>query len=603
MGNSCSCVTEQQVTDALKAQLLDAAKDQLQKEFDQTLPDNSSLQDYTSALSKAYFKKQFEYDWDPTNPKPPKLEPINPRIHAATDYCIINGHQDLRQGVAAYVADGLESVHLDDWMKVIGKFANYPCDNEWHDGTYSETYDSKNPGTDSYRFDVSLLYTNATRTDSAVEATLHILFFVGVYYTVSSPAAETFHNLQSKAYTAAASLPNVTQSPIVNDVDLKKALYQYNAPNFKDKWQYDYNTGKPSDFATDESEPIFSKNQDLAYFNTRTLTDDQIDTYVQLHIMDGIHITVPDGTSSGEGLDVPFLHYADPRTLFASRVEGRDVKSVIAAQFKHVLGNPDSGGWKYTELDKTFGVGLASWRPIRINALMAYYSSSATIIVENKDVTVDMIYVYFFGIVYELQPDPIIQDMTRSLCKNIPGISPNEIPKHITPTQLTNFIEKFNVAGFDKQYGFHFPDDDTGMTPKIKYWRAFFEFQTHNPLRSDIEDKIEKQIFGPDDKVDEEIKHHLQKSVYDFMVNYFADVSGTAYPKTDNEWYSIRKQNSFSYEGHKNSNWDLQARTSWAYANAKMTEDGQGGETVQYFYLSLLLYITADEDEESDSDV
>ena len=67
-----------------------------------------------------------------------------------------------------------------DLSAIIGKYANYPCDNEWHYGSCSETYDSTTSGIDSYQFDLSLIYTNATRTESAIEATLHILYFVGV---------------------------------------------------------------------------------------------------------------------------------------------------------------------------------------------------------------------------------------------------------------------------------------------------------------------------------------------------------------------------------------------------------------------------------------
>jgi hypothetical protein len=392
-----------------------------------------------------------------------------------------------------------------------------------------------------------------------------------------SPAAKTFAKLQSDAYTAAQALANVTQKPVKNDIDLAKALYQYDAPIFKNKWSYDYDTGKPSDFATDETEPVFTKNQHLAYMNTRTLTDAQVEEYIKLHIMDALNIPIDD--------------IADA------------VKTEIKSQFEQILKTSDTGGWKYAQIDKTYGLHQASERPIRINALIAYYSKSATITVAGKQVTVDMIYLYFFGLVYELEPDPIVQDMTRTLCQNIPGISQGAIPKHITPTQLTGFVETFNVSKFDKEYGFHFPDDESHITPKIKYWRAFFEFNTYNPSLADIKDKVEKQIFGPDPTEDEEIKHDLQKTVYNWIVDHFADFAGTSYAKDDNEWYNQVKKNNFTYKGKKQDTWDLEARTSWAYANATITEDIRGGETIKYFYLSFLMYVTAEVEDDSDSDV
>ncbi|KAF8882626.1 hypothetical protein CPB84DRAFT_1750862 [Gymnopilus junonius] len=287
-----------------------------------------------------------------------------------------------------------------------------------------------------------------------------------------------------------------------------------------------------------------SNNHHLAYFNTHNLTNDQVDTYVELHIMDGIYITVPDD------LDSEATKIVD------------SIKDTISAHFQEILKNSDSGGWEYNELDKAFGIGLASQRPIRINALVAYYSSSMVIAVAGQAETVDMIYMYFFGVVYELQPTNIVQDMQQSLCKNIPGIN---------------------------LYAFHFPDDDSGITSNIKYWRAFFEFMNFDPGVSEIQDKVEEQVFGPDNTIDLEIRHGLQKKVYNFMVKTFKNLAGPSYPKEDNEWYSLRKQNNFPYISDTGSDWEMQVRTSWVYANAKVTETARGRETVEHFYLSLLL--------------
>ncbi|KAF8882632.1 hypothetical protein CPB84DRAFT_1750867 [Gymnopilus junonius] len=266
---------------------------------------------------------------------------------------------------------------------------------------YNEIYDSINPDIDSYQLHISLIYTNATHTESAVKVTLHILYFVGVYYTVLSPAVSVFHNLQSQAYSPAALLPLVTLPSVTNNVDLDQALYEYNMPNFYTKWNYLYDSDeKPTDFATNESQPIFSKNQDLAYFNTCSLTNYQVDAYVQLHIMEYIM------TSKFPNILPKIIYFL----LDAAKVIDA-VKGAISAHFLDILGIQDLGRWKYNVLDKTFGIGLATWRPIRINVLITYYSSSKKILVEGKEVTVDMIYLYFFGVIYELQTSPIVQDM------------------------------------------------------------------------------------------------------------------------------------------------------------------------------------------------
>ena len=67
-----------------------------------------------------------------------------------------------------------------DLAATIRKYLTYPCDNEWHSGSSSATYDAANPDVESYQLDLSLIYSAATRTESAVEATVHIIYFVGV---------------------------------------------------------------------------------------------------------------------------------------------------------------------------------------------------------------------------------------------------------------------------------------------------------------------------------------------------------------------------------------------------------------------------------------
>jgi hypothetical protein len=70
---------------------------------------------------------------------------------------------------------------------VINKFIAYPVDTEWHLGTTTLQYDAVIPkgasedfNQDSVKLALSLVYTNATKTESAVEVSLHVFYFVGV---------------------------------------------------------------------------------------------------------------------------------------------------------------------------------------------------------------------------------------------------------------------------------------------------------------------------------------------------------------------------------------------------------------------------------------
>jgi hypothetical protein len=94
---------------------------------------------------------------------------------------------------------------------------------------------------------------------------------------------------------------------------------------------------------------------------------------------------------------------------------------------------------------------------------------------------------------------------------------------------------------------------------------------------------------SPDATKDEEIKHGKQADVYNFIVTTFEDYSGSSYTKTDNEWYNETKEDKIPYVPNDNTNWTLDVRTSWAFANGKLSEDGDGGEHIERFCLSLLL--------------
>jgi hypothetical protein len=67
-----------------------------------------------------------------------------------------------------------------DLAAAIGTYTSNLCDNNWYYEPFTQTYNASDDNVDSYQCDAVIVYTNATRTESAVEATLHILYYVGV---------------------------------------------------------------------------------------------------------------------------------------------------------------------------------------------------------------------------------------------------------------------------------------------------------------------------------------------------------------------------------------------------------------------------------------
>ncbi|KAG2335554.1 hypothetical protein BDR05DRAFT_372562 [Suillus weaverae] len=240
-----------------------------------------------------------------------------------------------------------------------------------------------------------------------------------------------------------------------------------------------------------------------------------------------------------------------------------------------------------------------------MNALVAQWYDSKSLEVDDtdgkaKNVTAEMIYVYFLGFVYELTPNQIDQHLMQELIKNIPGIQQSSLPSKITPDLITSSVETYNCSKFKDEYGIDFPIKPSSS--KEKRWRVFFEFPSWVPSDDAIQKSVTENLFGPDDTKNKVIKHGKQADVYNFIVDSIKYYSGTDYPKSNNQWHSGTKKDDIPYKV-EDMDWILDVRTSWVFANGKMTEDGSGGETIERLYVSLLLNITAEKYEEKGDDV
>ena len=88
-------------------------------------------------------------------------------------------------------------------------------------------------------------------------------------------------------HTILISILHIHKPSVNSDPTLTTALYQYSTPEFKNKWGYDYATGKPSDFATGESDALYTQKTHLCHFQSKASVQDDkfIDAYIQIHIM------------------------------------------------------------------------------------------------------------------------------------------------------------------------------------------------------------------------------------------------------------------------------------------------------------------------------
>ncbi|KDR76810.1 hypothetical protein GALMADRAFT_139684 [Galerina marginata CBS 339.88] len=184
----------------------------------------------------------------------------------------------------------------------------------------------------------------------------------------------------------------------------------------------------------------------------------------------------------------------------------------------------------------------------------------------------------------------------QTLLLNLPGISKHDIPDKITPTELQENVQKFNISKFDEHYGIRFPRDDSYTDSKTKAWTGFFEFHTLKPSFAAIEDEVEEQLFGSDDERDHEIGHGLQKLVYRSIVDQFAHLASESRAKDDFQWNNVLKKNVFPFKNNAGATFDLEARTSWVFAVATDNND----DDKEYFFVSLLLHTTSKKQDDDD---
>jgi len=582
----CVSRTLKQIAGDVEDILREAAKEMLRKRFGKVIKAYHLLE-YLESLADAEFENVFGYTGDPHKAKTASLaESHDPRSFPASDYCMILGTENLTDAIGDYVAQGLASVGIAKWMKdkassdlaaIAGKYLSYPADNDWHFVTVSEQYDAANTDEDSYKLDLSVVYSNATRTECATEVTVHVLYFAGVYYTVPSPKATTFAALQRDAYLAVETLPGVHQG-VCDDNALASVLEGYESPIWRAKYNYDFASGKPADITKDASEPILARNSYLAFFPQRAgLTDETIESFIRLHITSGF------GLPTGAELDWTTLITAD-----------------IKAEFRAIIDSPSSNTWNNVNFTKSYGLQKASVRPLKLNALVCAWYGSQTISVNNQDVLVEMIYLYFQGVVYEVQEDPLLQDMKHVIVRNIPG-DLGMLPEKITAPKLQGYIRDWNLKNFQRKFDFAYPTTPS-TDPHVNHWQGCFEFPRWSSDDEDYARAVEYQIFGPDDSQDAQIHHGLQKPVYEYLVKWFTTYAHGSYAKDDNEWYDQARTNSFPYKVRED-NWDLDISASFAYCAATMVEDGRGDYPTHYFYLDLLVYASTKKDTMSSGEV
>ncbi|KAG2339390.1 hypothetical protein BDR05DRAFT_620547 [Suillus weaverae] len=135
-----------------------------------------------------------------------------------------------------------------------------------------------------------------------------------------------------------------------------------------------------------------------------------------------------------------------------------------------------------------------------MNALVVQWYDSKSLEIDDtdgkkKDVTVEMIYLYFLGVVYELAHDKIDQDLRQKLSKNIPNITLSSLPSKITPTQFRTYVETYNRSKFKADYGIDFPIAGTAGSKKEKHWSVFFEFPSWGPSDDAIKEAVGRKLF------------------------------------------------------------------------------------------------------------
>jgi len=202
------------------------------------------------------------------------------------------------------------------------------------------------------------------------------------------------------------------KSTVDSDPKLQTALNEYSATTFKDKWSYDYKTGKPLDFAMGKSDPLYKYNNHLCYFPSRSSMDtppSSLGMYIENNIMGYVFHSKFDfrhtlssklNTQIGNADGLLSLPYG---CISSNPFVVGLIKDDIIATFQDIVATSDSGQWNINYMDKDYELHKSSENPLRMNALVVHWYDSEDLTITHTDglmetVTIEMIYLYFLGV-------------------------------------------------------------------------------------------------------------------------------------------------------------------------------------------------------------
>jgi len=415
-----------------------------------------------------------------------------------------------------------------------------------------------------------IAYANGSLTESAVTATIHILYFLGVFYPIDSPIKAAAAKLTDAAYKAAEGL--VSGSSISNNDGLQDVLNTYAKTKWSVKFGYDY-TSNPTDFPSDESEPLLTRNDNLGYFQGTDASS--LDAYVKDQIFSGFDVNITEA--------------------------GDDALADVQASYKSVYDDVEQGSWNISYLDKLYLLkDLDNVNPVALNGILVFYKDDTTVVDSKKNqIAVTIRYIYFIGLIHECKPDSLVADLFKNLCDAIPG---NNTDTDLTGKTLSDELKSYTTSGWKTAFDFDFGTDppDAISGNKFKVVNLLFSWPD-TPTTDEVQDKLDHVWYK---KGETKVFTHCGDDIYDHLVDQISYFAGSKTVKENCVWQQDSYTEQYTFTASDKTTKYVKEYSLYTFADGKVTEDGRGGESLEEFAFSYLAtFCMVDPDADTDDDL
>ncbi|KAF9045160.1 hypothetical protein BJ165DRAFT_138344 [Panaeolus papilionaceus] len=153
--------------------------------------------------------------------------------------------------------------------------------NQWKMKEFTRLYDAQIEDKESYKCDSVMVYCNGSLLEDGSTVNICVVYFVGVYYTVTTERKKTRDLIRAEAYKSAAERAGVSAIPKIQK-ELKETLDVYTQKQFETEFGHKYADNPPTSLrAHDVRGGMLGRTSNVCYIPEGVDVGDAVRNYVE----------------------------------------------------------------------------------------------------------------------------------------------------------------------------------------------------------------------------------------------------------------------------------------------------------------------------------